>query len=231
MSRRTYVIAGAIALVAALGLIAGSVISTRDGQPAQAEQVSLNDASTLLAGIPQSGTTLGRPKAPVTLVEFADPQCPYCAQWSQQAFPDVVRSYVRTGKVRMVFAGLAFIGPDSDEALRFALAAGRQGKLWQVVELLYANQGAENSDWVTEDLLREIGDAVPGLDVERALRDTSSPEVERQMTAARDLQARLGINSTPAFVAARRGGSLAPIQVTSLDASGIRPALDTLLAR
>jgi protein-disulfide isomerase len=167
----------------------------------------------------------------VTLVEFADPQCPYCAQWSGQAFPELVRDYVRPGKVRIIFAGLAFIGPDSDEALRFALAAGRQGKLWQVMDLLYANQGAENSGWVSQDVLREIGDAVPGLDVERALRETQSQEVESQLAAAKDLQARLGVRSTPAFAASRAGGQLAPVQVTSLDAGGITPSLDRLLAR
>jgi protein-disulfide isomerase len=231
MSRRTYAVVGAIALIVAAALIAASVIGTQGGQPAQAEQLSLNDPPTLLRGIPRSGPSLGRPTAPVTLVEFADPQCPYCAQWSQQAFPELVREYVRPGKVRVVFAGLAFIGPDSDEALRFALAAGRQGKLWEVVDLLYANQGAENSDWVSQDFLREVGDAVPGLDVERALRETSSPEVESELAAARDLQARLGVSSTPAFAAARKGGKLSPVQVTSLDAGGIRPSLDGLLAR
>jgi protein-disulfide isomerase len=232
MSRRTYAAVGTIALIVAVALIAASLIGARGGGPAaQAEQLSVNDASTLLRGIPQSGPSLGRPTAPVTLVEFADPQCPYCAQWSQQAFPELVRDYVRPGKVRVVFAGLAFIGPDSDEALRFAFAAGRQGKLWEVVDLLYANQGAENSDWVSEDFLREVGDAVPGLDVERALRETSSPEVESELAAAKDLQARLGVDSTPAFAAARKGGKLSPVQITSLDAGGIRPSLDGLLAR
>jgi protein-disulfide isomerase len=231
MSRRAYAAVGTIALLVAVALIAASLIGARGDGPAQAEQLSVNDGSALLRGIPQSGPSLGRPGAPVTLVEFADPQCPYCAQWSQRAFPGLVRDYVRPGKVRVVFAGLAFIGPDSDEALRFALAAGRQGKLWQVVDLLYANQGAENSDWVSEDFLREVGDAVPGLDVERALRDANSPEVENELAAAKDLQARLGVSSTPAFAAARKGGTLSPVQVTSLDAGGIRPSLDGLLAR
>ena len=231
MSRRAYAAVGTIALIVAVALIAASLIGARGGGSAQAEQLSVNDGSSLLRGIPQSGPSLGRPGAPVTLVEFADPQCPYCAQWSQQAFPELVRDYVRPGKVRVVFAGLAFIGPDSDEALRFALAAGRQGKLWEVVDLLYANQGAENSDWVSEDFLREVGDAVPGLDVERAVRETSSPEVESELAAAKDLQARLGVRSTPAFAAARKGGKLSPVQITSLDAGGIRPSLDGLLAR
>ena len=231
MSRRTYAAVGGVALIVAAALIAASVIGTRGGEPAQADQLSPNDAPVLLQGIPQSGPALGRRDAPVTLVEFADPQCPYCAQWSGQAFPELVRNYVRPGKVRVIFAGLAFIGPDSDEALRFALAAGRQGKLWQVMDLLYANQGAENSGWVSQDVLREIGAAVPGLDVERALRETQSQEVESQLAAAKDLQARLGVNSTPAFAASRAGGQLAPVQVTSLDAGGITPSLDRLLAR
>jgi protein-disulfide isomerase len=231
MSRRTYAAVGGVALIVAAALIAASVIGTRGGEPAQADQLSPNDAPALLQGIPQTGPALGRRDAPVTLVEFADPQCPYCAQWSGQAFPELVRDYVRPGKVRIIFAGLAFIGPDSDEALRFALAAGRQGKLWQVMDLLYANQGAENSGWVSQDVLREIGDAVPGLDVERALRETQSQEVESQLAAAKDLQARLGVRSTPAFAASRAGGQLAPVQVTSLDAGGITPSLDRLLAR
>jgi protein-disulfide isomerase len=218
-------------LLVAAALISASLIGARGGQPARAEQLSKDDSSILLRGIPQSGPILGLPDAPVTLVEFADPQCPYCAQWSQQAFPELVRDYVRPGKVRIVFAGLAFIGPDSDEALRFVLAAGRQGKLWPVVDLLYKNQGAENSGWVSDGLLREVGDAVPGLDVERALRENHSPPVERELAAARDLQARLGVRSTPAFAASGAGGTLAPVQITSLDAGGIRPALDTLLAR
>ena len=80
----------------------------------------------LLRGIPQQGTALGSPDAPVTLVEYADLQCPYCAQWARDAFPELVRDYVRTGRVRIVFRGLAFLGPDSDAALRAALAAGQQ---------------------------------------------------------------------------------------------------------
>ena len=48
---------------------------------------------------------------------------------------------------------------------RFAFAAGRQGKLWQTVHLLYAHQGAENSGWVSDHLLDEVAEHVDGLDV------------------------------------------------------------------
>src|SRR5207248_5606750 len=131
----------------------------------------------LLDGIPQRGLDLGDPDAPVTLVEYADLQCPYCAYWSRTTFPVLVRDYVRPGKVKLVFRGLAFLGPDSREALQVALAASAQNRLWDMVERLYAVQGPENSGWVDERLLRAIGESVPGLDVERMLAESSSEAV------------------------------------------------------
>lgn len=58
--------------------------------------------------------------------------------------------------MRIVFRGLAFIGPESERALRVTLAAGRQNRLWDVLEALYHRQGTENSGWVTDQMLEEI---------------------------------------------------------------------------
>ena len=68
---------------------------------------------------------LGKANAPVTIVEYADFQCPYCAQWAVDSFPAIVNEYVRPGKVRVVYDGVAFLGPDSLTALQTAFAAGR----------------------------------------------------------------------------------------------------------
>jgi protein-disulfide isomerase len=163
-------------------------------------------------------------------MEFADVQCPYCAEWSNVAFEEIVRDYVRPGKVRIAFSGLAFVGPDSEKGLRFAHAAGRQGKLWQAVHLLYANQGPENSGWVSDRLLEEIGASIPGLDVERALRESYSAKVDRQIATARATATLLGVRGTPSFAAGRTGTALEPVSVSSLDANALRPALDSLLA-
>ena len=138
---------------------------------------------------------------------------------------------MRTGKVRLVFGGVAFLGPDSEQALRFALAAGRQGKLWNVVHLLYANQGTENSGWVSDRLLSGIGAAIPGFATEDALDEastvTGSP---RRSSPWRARHAALDVSGTPSFAAGRTGGELRLIEVRSLDAEGLRPALDALLA-
>src|SRR5215218_9813403 len=236
-TRTLYIVVAVLATAVAGVLILASALTTRDNDSAVAGRetdtttiAGAAESRTLLSGIPQHGIVLGRPDAPVTLVEFADLQCPFCAEWSRNAFPELVRDYVGSGKVRIVFRGLAFIGADSQEALRFALAAGEQGKLWNVVHLLYENQGGENGGWVTDDLLTAVGHAVPGLDVQSALAERSERSVDVELAAAQSAATENAIQGTPSFMVGRTGGTLRPIAIDSLDADGLRPALDALLA-
>lgn len=227
---RTSLIVG---VLLAAGLIAASLVGARAAEPESviSPTTQLAGDPALLRGVPQSGPVLGSPEAPVTLVEYADLQCPYCAQWARSALPTLVRDYVRPGRVRLEFRGLAFVGADSDLALRTALAAGRQGRLWDVVHLLYANQGAENSGWVTQDLLDRIGAAIPGLKRGRMQEERWSPAVERELAQAAAAAERDGISGTPSFLVGPTGGNLEPVMLSSLDAEPIRARLDGLLAR
>jgi protein-disulfide isomerase len=151
--------------------------------------------------------------------------------WARDAFPAIVDEYVRPGHVRVVFRGLAFIGPESDTALRTALAAGSRGRLWHVVHLLYGNQGGENAGWVTDELLRELGRSVGGLDPAEMLAERGSASVERELAAAQRAAEAAGIQGTPSFQAGPTGGTLEPLPVTSLGPEEIRARLDALLAR
>src|ERR687883_808991 len=112
--------------------------------------------ASLVDGIPQSGLSLGSPKAPVTIVEFADLQCPFCAEYHHNVFPAILDRYVRTGKVRLELRLLRFIGPDSDRLARTALAASRQNRMWQFVGLAYARQGRENSGYATDSFINGL---------------------------------------------------------------------------
>jgi protein-disulfide isomerase len=234
--RTLYFAVGAAAAAVAGTLILASVLTSGDdgsAPPGVAAGVTVAGAAesrALLAGIPQQGIALGRRDAPVTLVEFADLQCPFCAEWSRNALPVLVRDYVRPGKVRIVFRGLSFIGPDSEEALRFALAAGEQRKLWNVVDLLYENQGGENQGWVTDELLTAVAGAVRGLEVERALAERSGASVDAEMAEAERIATETGIEGTPSFAVGRTGGTLRVPELDSLDADALRPTLDALLA-
>ena len=233
-SRRTlYIAVGAAAALLASALIGFSALSGGDdGDGESAPPPATIDgraAVRLFAGIPQDGIALGRPDAPVTLVEFADFQCPFCRAFARDALPQIVREYVRPGKVRIEYRALAFVGPDSENAREMALAVAQQDRFWQFAHLLFENQGGENSGWVTDELLEAAANAVPGLDVERALADrTSGAVADAAERAERDAE-QAGISGTPSFMAGRTGGKLARVEIESLEADALTPALDRLL--
>ena len=222
---------GGAALVAAV-LIGVSLVGSGDSADPAATPVPADvtpHEASILNGIPQDGIALGKPDAPVTLVEYADIQCPYCADWARDVFPSIVDGYVRDGRVRIEFRGLKFLGPDSETALRAALAAGEQDRLWDVVHGLFVSQGAENEGWVTEPLLLALGRGA-GIDAERMLADADSPSVDRELADAEASAKAVGVPGTPFFTVGPTGGTLEPLQVTSLDAETFRAALDGLLA-
>jgi len=206
-----------VILVAVSSSGGGSTASTSSS--ASSSAVAGTQASrSLLNGIPQKGLTLGNANAPVRVLEFADLQCPFCRDYSLGVMPGLVQKYVRTGKVRMEFHALAFIGPDSVRAARVAEAAGRQNKLWNVADLAYHNQGAENSGWATDGKLRSIAAAVPGLDVNQVFAARDSAAVTAQLKAASDLATRSGVNETPTFLVGR-GSSLKAVDAAGLPAA------------
>lgn len=228
-------IAGGLAIALAAGLIALSLSGAGDDEPAAVTPAGTvagaEEIEQLLAGIPQDGTAIGDPNAPVTLVEFADIQCPFCAQWAGETFPVLVDEYVRDGQLRIEFRPMAFIGEDSVRGASAALAAGEQDRLWHVVELLYRAQGPENSGWVSDELLEAIGASVSGLDGERMLADAEEDARLEEIDAASDEARENGINSTPSFLLGPTGGELERVEVTSLGPDGIRPQIEALLRR
>jgi protein-disulfide isomerase len=227
---RHFLVPGAAVLLASV-LIGASQLSAHPSTgrsrafaaPAQSAR-----PDSLIARIPQQGGALGSPAAPVTLVEYADLQCPYCAEWARQALPVLIADYVRDGKLRIVFRGLAFIGPDSRLALRTAVAAGRQDRLWDVVHALYQEQGVENSGWVTDALLAKIA-AGAGLEYDRLAVERNRPWVARRIATSAQLAAADGVRGTPAFAAGRTGAEMHAVPVRSLGPDGIVPAIEALL--
>ena len=221
-SRVLLVLVSAAALAGAL--VAASQLGARDREA----EATVRVTHSSLAGIPQRGLALGAADAPITLVEYADLQCPYCAEWAARTLPALVSDYVRTGTLRIVFRGLAFLGPDSDNALRVALAASGDGRLWDVVDGFYLRQGAENAGWVTDDLIDEVA-AEAGLDGERLRDARDEPWVTAQLQDAQAAGDAAGVHGTPSFQLGRTGGALELLQLRSLGPEGIAPAIDALL--
>jgi protein-disulfide isomerase len=218
---------GVVAVVIAGGLVVASMVGARDSAPAAAVHGGEATAA-LLEGIPQQGNVLGNPDAPVTLVEYADFQCPYCALWARDTLPPLVRDYVRTGRVKLVFHGVAVVGPDSVPALEIAVAAGEQNRYWNVAELLFHNQGGENQGWVTDDLMRSVGGAVPGLDADEMMDARDSADVQQQLADAQGAAVTAGVRATPSFEVGPTGGEMAFIEGAQ-PLEDFRRAIDRLL--
>jgi protein-disulfide isomerase len=200
---------GALIALAAVVVIAAIVLSGRGGDeaattPAAAPATATQTASVDLNGIPQDGIVLGNPAAPIRVVEFADLQCPFCREFAlSPTMKSIIDGPVRAGAVRLEFRSLAFLGPDSVTAAQMVEAAGRQDRLWQVVEQLYAHQGAENSGWLTKGLQRQVLGSVAGLDAAKLNAERDSASVTDQLDAAKALAKRHGVSSTPSFLVGR----------------------------
>ncbi|MEW6582987.1 MAG: thioredoxin domain-containing protein [Actinomycetota bacterium] len=225
-SRRIVVaVAVAAALAVAGVLIALSARGGTDGDAGRSIDPALvAEVTAAVGGVPQSGATLGRPSAPVVVTEYADLQCPFCAQAAATIVPDVVRRYVRPGVARLEFAPLAFIGGDSTRGAHAAVAAGSQDRLWQYVELLYRLQGEENAGWLDDDL---VDAAARALDLDVAAFDAALHAGSTQ--AALDEAARTattdGVSSTPAFVVTGPKGRRV---VTGADGAAVTAAIEAV---
>jgi len=224
------VVGGAIVLVAAV--VVGTRLSNHSSKPT-ASNIQKDSIDEMLSGIPQKGIELGSPSAKVTLVEFSDPQCPWCGKWARETFPTLVQNYVRTGKLRVEYAGLAFLGDDSARLLNLAQAAGLQNKLWNVVELEFENQGAENSGYATDAFLRGLAKAVPGLNADKALSTANTSAVGPMIKAAQKLVvAKVGKRiSTPTFLLGQTGSTKTQTIVGAQPLSTFTNAIDAELKK
>jgi protein-disulfide isomerase len=187
-------------------------------------------AASLLNGIPQKGNVLGNPNAPVTLQEFADLQCPICQAYTKDSLPTLIRDYVRTGKVRMVFHHLPILGPDSQRAAEVSAAAARENRLWNFNEVFYANQGTENTGYVTPAFLEKVARA-SGVGA-KALAQPPSPPAKSQLSADQALANKYAFDATPSFLLGKTGGTPQPLgQVDVSNPSSFTGPINTLLGQ
>ena len=221
-------VASAVIIAVLVAVFAsGSTSELRPGKPVPGASATIS----MLEGVHQSGLALGNPQAPVTLLEYGDLQCPTCASFAEEELPGLISSYVRPGKVRIVFEPLDLIGPDSMRAAKMAVALGDQHRLWQFADLMYRNQGAENTGYVTTTYLEALASAIPGADVHRALATRSSARVDTVIARASAQARQLGLTGTPSFTIARTGGKAHRLPESAASQSSvIEEAVEELLS-
>ena len=94
--------------------------------------------------VPDGAPRLGSADAQVTVVEFADFQCPFCSRFQQLVYPQLKAEYVDTGKASFVYQDFAFLGEESKLSGQAAKCASEQGKFWEYHDYLFSHQKGEN---------------------------------------------------------------------------------------
>lgn len=184
-------LSASIATIAAVGLLAFKFFSASASAsaPASKQPVDLNNAKVQF----NSAAAKGSASAKVVMFEYSDFQCPYCVRFASETAPILVRDYVDSGKVRIVFrntpgASHQFAG----KAAEAVVCAGRQGQFWPMHDKLFAFGGK-----LTADSLDTAAAAMP-IDAgpfKKCLAGQASAEVSADLESARDFN----INGTPSF--------------------------------
>lgn len=167
---------------------------------------------------------IGSVSAPVVLVTFTDLRCPYCAIFSRNTLPDIVREYVDAGKVRIEVHDVAFFGQQSEDAAVAARAAGNQQKYLAFVEAVFAAAPDRGHPELPRERLIAFAEEAGVPDMDRFVADLDDPELRMAAQASTVQAQQFGVNSVPFFVAG--ASALSGAQ----PADAFRSFLDTALA-
>jgi protein-disulfide isomerase len=223
-------LAGFLGIGAAVVLI---LVVGGNGSGSSSTTGTLPDANVIAQqfdGIPQAGNVLGKKTAPVTMVEYIDLQCPVCRAFETDVMPTIIDRYVRTGKLKVEARPIAIIGPDSERGRRAMIAAERQNRAFNFAQLLYFNQGAENSGWLDDSMVAAAARSIPGVNV-KALQDAMNSSSVADEAQTYDQEAQTDqVGGTPTVLAGKTGGKLATVTPGgSPDVAALSAAIDTAL--
>jgi protein-disulfide isomerase len=148
--------------------------------------------------ISAEGRSRGSATAPVTIIEFADYQCPFCKRFAETTEGKIEEQYVASGQVRLEFRNMAMIGPESARAAEAAECANDQGKFWEYHDLLYEEQRGENSGGFSDERLTRLAEDV-GLDQGEFSACLDSGRHQQLVIDETEAGRGAGVESTPSF--------------------------------
>ncbi len=165
-----------------------------DVAAAEQEFAAPAESGSVLEVSSDDDPVLGNKDAPVTIIEFSDFQCPFCARFFSETFPLLEENYVNTGKVKIVFRDFPLnFHPEAEPAALAAECADEQGKFWEYHDLLFKNQdalSAENYKKWAQDL---------GLDTVAFSDCLDSQKYLDEVKADVEDGVKYGVTGTPAF--------------------------------
>jgi protein-disulfide isomerase len=175
-----------------------ATLQAGSGQPAAQQQQQGPQTAEPNAFTVREANRKGNSNAKVTVVEFADYQCPFCKRYHDTVGPDLLKQYVDSGKINFVYKHSAFLGQESIWAAQAAECAADQGKFWEYHDLLFSKQNGENVGTFTKDNLIKYAQELK-LDAAKfdpcLKNDETLARVQADTLEGRDV----GVTGTPTF--------------------------------
>jgi len=181
-----------------------------------------------LLNLENSSPALGSENAPVTIVEFGDYQCEACYHWFHNTRDTLIDNYIETGKAKLVFVDLPFLGRDSPKAAQASYCAEDQGKYWEYHTMLYTFQdGQPDSGWADRDRLNSFAFSLD-MNMDEFNDCMDSSKYAKRVKANYDEAVKNGVQQTPTFIIISQDGTIekfAGAQPYSVFAATIEPML------
>lgn len=136
----------------------------------------------------------GDPNAPVTIIELSDYTCPYCGKFEAETYPDILKEYIQTGKVRFGYMHFAILGPMASISAQAAECAAEQERFWDYHAKIFLNQRS-----LSNETLQQFAVEL-GLDAAQFSECFASEKYAANVEADTALARSLGAQSTPSFV-------------------------------
>ena len=153
---------------------------------------------------------LGNPNAPITLVEFGDYQCHYCHVFFESIEGKIMKNYIETGKVKMIFKDYNIIGKDSVKASQGAHCANDQGLFWEYHDILYSNWTGENNGWASGANLANYAQDI-GLEMNQWTDCMSQQKHSKTILDSNEDAKKLQLTGTPAFFVISSDGQVSKL--------------------
>ena len=187
--------------------LGGQVLALQEQNNGNEKDKNNNELS-LSSLIKQGSPHLGDLSAPITIIDFSDFQCYLCARYVKETEPIIYETYIKTGKVNLVFKHLPNRGSDSMGAAIAAQCTNDQGKFWEYHKILYTNQKPIDSGWVSKDNLKKFASKITGLNMSNFNSCLDSEKykslVEKDIAFG---SSSLGFQDTPSFIIVNNDGS------------------------
>ena len=181
-----------------------------------------------LLNLENSSPALGSENAPVTIVEFGDYQCEACYHWFHNTRDTLIDNYIETGKAKLVFVDLPFLGRDSPKAAQASYCAEDQGKYWKYHTMLYTFQdGQPDSGWADRDRLNSFAFSLD-MNMDEFNDCMDSSKYQKRVKANYNEAVKHGVQQTPTFIIISQDGTIekfAGAQPYSVFAATIEPML------